>query len=173
MGNLGKTMRAQKEIKQILIDNKFKKQIKDFCKIKMNKQQLNTTNEALADDLELLSDFGVNYDWERMVECKWNLRIVFGGHFGDQNKSKPPSLIVLCDESSYCHFYSMFDAQTGQQMDFTFELKKSGLFTQEHIEWLKLYKSKTIQQNGQLVSIVNVYNFYHDAVKLLIKNCQK
>eukprot|EP01083_Nonionella_stella_P242979 847100_1 len=41
-------------------------------------------------------------------------------------------------------------------------------FEEKHIQWLNRYKANTLKANGEFVSIVNVYNFYTEAVKVLI-----
>ena len=125
----------------------------------------------------MLMDFGVQLQCQCDGIVDGLLRLVFDGHFGREGVgNKPPSLVVLVDETQYCHFYGMLPCFVDQQdkmMNFTFELKENGRFGPQHIEWLEEYKRKTVQENGHFVSIVNVYNFYHDAVKLLMKMSKK
>ena len=170
--NVRKTVCAQQKIKAILKDNKFESEAKSFCKVKngrLIKHLLfeSKVNETLNDDLDLLRDFGVKCLVEVLEESDdngLNLRLVFDAHSGI-------NLVIFVSEARYCHFYG-FMRQREPFMSFCFELAqiKNNRFGKKHIEWLELYKMKTIESNGKFVSIVNVYNFYYDAVKLLIKS---
>eukprot|EP01083_Nonionella_stella_P001081 3119_1 len=153
-------------------------------------------NNVLNDDLELLRDFGVKYYVERMnSKASFNLKIVFPGCFDSEIDGEwiPPSLIIMMDERRYKHYYALFGAsQQVQYVEFGFVLKEKngikrnrdamendndvdliavnrGKFTQKHIEWLDQYKLNTLKRNGPFVSIVNVYNFYIDAIRAVTK----
>ena len=178
------TLRAQQDIKRVLRENKFEGMAQRFC----NVQGLDTVqdqlfesaaNDTLNEDLELLRDFGVQFAVERLKEenpQRFNLQIAFPGHFGSEVDREwvPPSLVVLVDERRYEHFYGMLPQFKGKRadfMDFGFRLKaeSGGRFTRNDIEWLDKYKTNTLAANGPFVSIVNVSNFYHDAVKAKMK----
>ncbi len=185
--DLRDTVKAQQGIKRVLRENKFEGMSKRFCNVQgldSVQDQLfeSAVNDTLNDDLELLRDFGVSFVVRRIPDTpqRFNLSITFPGHFGSEVDREwvPPTLLLLLDERRYEHFYGMLPQFKGKRadfMDFTFRLKpaesggNSGKFTMDHIKWLEQYKITTLKTNGPFVSIVNVSNFYHDAVKALMK----